>query len=81
MLTAEFLSDDDNSENNMAYNQEQSRSMNQLAQLNSGLVFQQMQDHLQNQEQVMGRLIRFRDFLLSFIVSTFILFDCSFDRL
>lgn len=54
MLTAEFLSDDDNSENNMAYNQEQNRSMNQLAQLNSGLAFQQMQGHLQNQEQVMS---------------------------
>lgn len=55
MLAAEFLSDDDNSENNIdntVYNQEQNRSMNQLAQLNSSLGFQQMQEHLQDQEKV-----------------------------
>lgn len=55
MLAAEFLSDDDNSENNidnMVYTEQQTRSMNQLAQLNTSLAFQQMQSHLQDQEQV-----------------------------
>lgn len=60
MLAAEFLSDDDNSENNIdntMYNQEQHLSMNQLAQLNSNMGFQQVQnhhpEHLQDQEKVM----------------------------
>lgn len=73
MLTAEFLSDDDNSEHNidnMAYNQEQQqhRSMNQLAQLNSDLTFQQMQGQLQEQEQVMERLERILHFVRSIYI-------------
>lgn len=56
LTPAEFLSDDDNSEHNidnMGYTQEQTHSMNQqLVQLNPGLSFQQMQGHLQDQEQV-----------------------------
>lgn len=52
-VAADFLSDDDNSEHNMGYTQEQTRSMNQqLVQLNPGLSFPQMQTHLQDQEQV-----------------------------
>lgn len=61
MLAAEFLSDDDNSENNIdntMYNQEQNLSMNQLAQLNSNMGFQQVQnhhqEHLQDQEKVIS---------------------------
>lgn len=59
---AEFLSDDDNSENNvdnMVYNDESHRSMNQLVQMNASLAIQQMQGHLQptdHQEQVMCAL-------------------------
>lgn len=65
LTPAEFLSDDDNSEHNidnMGYTQEQTRSMNQqLAQLNPGLSFQQMQGHLQDQEQVsVIRCIQYR---------------------
>lgn len=56
MNPADFLSDDDNSEHNidnMVYNQEQSRQMNQhLVQMNPGLALQQMQGHLQEHEQV-----------------------------
>lgn len=56
--TAEFLSDDDNSENNvenMVYRDESNRPMNHLVQMNSSLALQQMQGHLQptDQEQVM----------------------------
>lgn len=56
--TAEFLSDDDNSENNvdnMAYTDESNRPINHLVQMNPSLALQQMQGHLQptDQEQVM----------------------------
>lgn len=77
MLTAEFLSDDDNSENNMAFNQEQNRSMNQLTQLNSGLAFQQMQDHMQNQErQVMRVDLVFNSFVIYFFMCIRSFVDC-----
>lgn len=63
MNPADFLSDDDNSEHNidnMGYTQEQTRSMNQqLAQLNPALSFQQMQAHLQEQEQVSSEIFNF----------------------
>lgn len=56
MNPADFLSDDDNSEHNidnMGYNHEHSRQMNQqLVQMNPGLALQQMQAHLQDHDQV-----------------------------
>lgn len=57
LTSAEFLSDDDNSEHNidkMSYSQEQTRSMSQqLVQLNPGLSFQQqLQDNLSDQGKV-----------------------------